>query len=183
MTDLEAYRIVLSFEDRFASEKRSLEEYLRALLLCIEEAPSREPSLRELLFMVEDAFVREPRAFDEHWRALANEYRQKEEHSCQEILIMQIVDLRAMQEAKTLDNEMKHFGVSAPSGISWYNFDPFSYTERGFCSTVGDGMRSIETGELDEDGFELLDAVEDPKEVQGSWELLKKILWRGQLYE
>ncbi len=46
----------------------------------------------------------------------------------------QIKDLREMKESGQLERDDKYFGMDAPSGNRWYNFDLFGYLE---CATAG----------------------------------------------
>jgi hypothetical protein len=50
------------------------------------------------------------------------------------VLERQIRDLREMDQAGTLRDEMRYFGKDAPSGSRWYNFDPCTFIE---CATAG----------------------------------------------
>lgn len=180
MTDTELYRLVVGLSEREVT--RPLEEYLRALLEHVRGA-SREPSIEALYSWFEASLTTAPAPFDEAWRAQAAALCEKEEPDSREILLMQIVDLRAMQEAGVFEDQLRYLGVQAPSRRSWYNFDPFTYIECAFRGAIGDGLLYEESGELDEDGLPLSQSKEDPTEVQGSWKLLEKLLWCGQLYE
>jgi hypothetical protein len=52
--------------------------------------------------------------------------------------LAQIVDLRQMAETGMLDDPQRSFGVDAPSGRLWYNFDPLTFLERGAAWAFGD---------------------------------------------
>ena len=49
----------------------------------------------------------------------------------------QIRDLHEMHHAGTLADEHRYFGVNAPSGARWYNFDPLTYIECAAAGTFG----------------------------------------------
>ena len=51
-----------------------------------------------------------------------------------ETIVTQIKDLGEMKVAGVFDNEYRYFGLTAPSGAYWYNFDVFTYLE---CAAVG----------------------------------------------
>src|SRR6185437_15874918 len=83
--------------------------------------------------MLADAFTAEPQPFYEDWRTQYPSL-DKEEHvfaGWEATLIRQVVDLREMDEVGTLKNEYRYFGVPAPRGAYWYNFDPSTFLECG----------------------------------------------------
>ncbi|MCB9628180.1 MAG: hypothetical protein H6725_12465 [Sandaracinaceae bacterium] len=109
----------------------------------------------------------------------------------------QIRDLREMREAGTLDNEHRYFGVDAPRGSRWFNFDPCTYLECAAAGTTGGWREGDDTGRayvpgkvavLDESGE--LRAV-DPREIEDPVVALREISWEdftdfveaGQWYE
>jgi hypothetical protein len=56
----------------------------------------------------------------------------------EETITSQLADLREMAAAGILENEWRGFGVDAPSGARWYNFDPRTYLE---CAVAGTFVR------------------------------------------
>jgi hypothetical protein len=112
-------------------------------------------------------------------------------------LARQILDLREMAEAGTLEDDQRYYGVDAPSGARWYNFDPHSFVECGLCGSFGgwepdaDSDRQHVPGEvlaIDEDGKAV--SVE-PETLQKpprpldtiDWDDIESFLWAGQHYE
>ncbi len=73
----------------------------------------------------------------------------------------QIRDLAEMRAAGALDDEHRYFGINAPRGARWFNFDPSTYLE---CAAAGT--------------FE--DADEPPALT---WPTLTAFLEAGRLYE
>ena len=109
----------------------------------------------------------------------------------------QIQDLRSMRENGQLEDGERYFGIDAPSGQRWYNFDPCGYIECGAAGAFGgweEGDRTGrqyvpgEVGVLTEDGGIALcdprDLDQPPKEIKTvSWEQFRDFLWCGQQYE
>lgn len=58
----------------------------------------------------------------------------------------QLLDLQQMKEAGTLDDEHRYFGVDAPSGRRWYNFDPATFLECAVAGTFGGWQEGDDTG-------------------------------------
>ena len=77
------------------------------------------------------------------------------------LLKRQIKDLKEMTENGDMDKELKYFGLKAPSGQSWYNFDTDTYLR---CATSG-----------------LIQKHYDNKEC--NWCILEHFLLLGQIYE
>ncbi len=109
----------------------------------------------------------------------------------------QIRDLEQMRAAGVLDNEYRYFGVDAPSGARWYNFDPASFVECGLCGSLGgweagdEGGRDYVPGLVAVPGpGGTVDAV-DPREIESptfaidrlGWGELSEFLRAGQAYE
>ncbi len=109
----------------------------------------------------------------------------------------QIRDLREMEAAGTLANEQRFFGIDAPSGARWYNFDPCTFIECATVGTFGGWHEGDYTGRglvpgpvavLDESGNV---TSMDPRDIEDpvvalpglSWHDLVGFLWAGQMYE
>lgn len=113
------------------------------------------------------------------------------------IIEQQIKDLRSMQKNGQLEDKQRYFGIDAPSGQRWYNFDPCTYLECGAAGTLGGWEEGDETGRqyvpgkvavLAEDGditsCEPQELHQLPQEMSGiSWALFRDFLWCGQNYE
>ncbi len=112
-------------------------------------------------------------------------------------LAQQIVDLREIAEAGTLDDPQRYFGIDAPRGARWYNFDSHSFVECGMTGSFGgwtpcdDSDRALVPGQvavLGEDGtYSSVDSadIEEPIHVitEISWDDVAEFLWAGQNYE
>ena len=109
----------------------------------------------------------------------------------------QLRDLDEMRSAGTLDNEYRYFGVDAPRGGRWYNFDPCTYLECAAAGTFGGWQEGDDTGRSYVPGpVAVLDAsgaitsvdsrdIDDPVVVlpQITWEMFVDFLDAGQWYE
>ena len=109
----------------------------------------------------------------------------------------QLRDLREMEAAGTLANEYRYFGVDAPSGARWYNFDPCTFIECAAAGTFGGWQEGDDTGRALVPGKVMvrgesgeLRAV-DPRDIEEpvvglhrfSWHDLVGFLHAGQAYE
>ncbi|MBN2193179.1 MAG: hypothetical protein JW751_10220 [Polyangiaceae bacterium] len=109
----------------------------------------------------------------------------------------QIRDLDEMRRSGTLDNEYRYFGVDAPRGGRWYNFDPCTYLECAAAGTFGGWQDGDDTGRSYVPGpVAVLDAsgaitsmgprdIDDPVVAlaQITWEMFVDFLDAGQWYE
>jgi hypothetical protein len=115
----------------------------------------------------------------------------------QSTLIRQMIDLRDMEAAGQLTSDLRYFGLDAPKGQRWYNFDPITYLECGLAGALGGWKPDDATGRAFVPGpVAVLDAdgqitAADPAEIERlvhavpelSWALLIDFLWCGQQYE
>jgi len=109
----------------------------------------------------------------------------------------QIRDLGEMQEAGTLDNEYRSFGMDAPRGGRWFNFDPCTYLECAVAGTFGGWQEGDATGRSYVSGpVAILDPTGaitalDPRNIDEpvvevpriSWKMFVDFLNAGQWYE
>jgi hypothetical protein len=136
-TNREIYLAVCSLRDQAAGSARALEEYLRALLALAGQygqRPDLDPS--QFLKLLAGALVSDPLPFDPRWAAA---YGRRDDASgafehWRRTVTEQVVDLREMETAGVFANELRYFGVSAPRGARWFNFDVGTYLE---CAAVG----------------------------------------------
>ncbi|MCA9599833.1 MAG: hypothetical protein KC776_41290 [Myxococcales bacterium] len=189
-TNRDLYRFVAALTKRHAKERPPLEDYLERLR-AHARAAAREPGLSPARFAAllaaafEDAAptVRPtPAESFAPWDARIS---------------AQIRDLKEMRDAGTFDDEYRYFGVSAPSGAYWYNFDPCSYLECAMAGSFGGWEEGDDTGRMLVPGpVATLDAAgnlvaADPRDLQEptvelpllSWEELTDFLEAGQSYE
>ncbi|MCW5790248.1 MAG: hypothetical protein KIT72_07500 [Polyangiaceae bacterium] len=110
---------------------------------------------------------------------------------------LQIQDLLEMEESGAIKDELRYFGVDAPRGARWYNFDPCTYLECGVAGTFGGWQDGDETGRTYVPGpVAVMDASGkitsvDPRELdepvveiaEVTWEVFVEFLEAGQQYE
>jgi hypothetical protein len=113
------------------------------------------------------------------------------------LVTAQIRDLHEMDRAGLLDDEQRYFGLNAPSGARWYNFDPGTFLECGATGTFGGWQEGDDTGRAYVPGpVVVLDASGalvsvDPRDVDDpvvelepiTWETFSDFLGSGQCYE
>jgi hypothetical protein len=168
--------------------KRDLETYLRALLAAARRFGShfdpREPTPDEIVALLAAAGSGEPAEFEEAWRSRPRmwdeEPRPVGRARVESVLIGQIVDLDRMRASGQLADDNRYFGLDAPGGGRWYNFDPSSFLECGVAGSVG--------GTDDDDEVLLVTppepvADDDEGRVSLGWSGLCDLLLAGQSYE
>lgn len=192
------YLAVRALLERHASNDRALEPYLLALWSLASER-QHQPAIPidDFVRLLDDAFTAPVSAFGQAMRALSDDGTQLDRFAgWEQTILRQIRDLREMDAAGTLDDEQRWFGVDAPRGACWYNFDPAGYLEAATEGTFGgwepeDGGRMLVPGPvavLGEDGR--ITSV-DPSEIDSptyaldavSWDAFADFLQSGQWYE
>lgn len=191
-TNRDLYAAVADLVKRKDNTKLPLRDYLQHLRHHARPlAAHRALSTAQLVALLEAAF--EPAGEPSATPSGATEaYRAWDERVAQ-----QIDDLDAMKEAGMLDDDQRYFGVDAPRGSRWYNFDPGAYLECGIEGAFGgwqeegaDTGRTYVQGpvaELDEGGQA---SAVDPRVhspmialAEISWEMLVDFADAGQMYE
>lgn len=180
------------------ADGRSLEVYLRALYgLAQAHGGAAALSPATFLKLLSDAFVAPPADVGEHWFQTQSWEETKGFQGFCETLEAQVVDLIEMEKEGMLQDEQRYFGLDAPRGGRWYNFDPCTYLECGMMGAFGGWEAGDDTGRdyvpglvtvMREDGE--WDAV-DPRELDSpaeevgelSWDALTHFLRSGQWYE
>src|SRR5215468_4695283 len=128
--------------------KRSLEDYLKALWR-LGAARRELPALPLPTFagMLEAALRAPVPPFDPRW---PDRYDNDDELAgfarWEAIIHAQIVDLHEMTEAGTLADEWRSFGINAPRGARWYNFDPLGFLECAAEGSFGGWRDGDDTG-------------------------------------
>jgi hypothetical protein len=181
-TNRDLYLFIRRLREVTAYHDRDLEEYLRALWQLGSKHKTEEAlPLGVFAELIESAFRESAPPFDPSWRNLVGPRETKREGfgGWQDTILWQIVDLRDMDEAGMLRNEMRYFGINAPRGNRWYNFDPMTYLEcaaAGTCGGVrdGDGRKKVHPDVPDDPVIEIPDV---------SWDGFTDFLWAGQHYE
>ncbi len=137
-TNRDLYLSIEQLAEEYKSCGRSLEEYLLVLLQEATKFADRESlSLSNFYELIYVSFNVCPPKFNDDWRDLYSllPYDSPGFERWQATLIRQIVDLHEMKENGTLANEQRYFGVNAPRGSRWYNFDPLGYLECGMAGS------------------------------------------------
>jgi hypothetical protein len=187
-TNRDLYLFVAALVENDDGQARELEEYLRALwrLGSAQQANDRL-ALASFAALLVGAFQEEAPAFVPAWQDIAEEEGTYAGYPRWERTIFsQIVDLREMKDAGMLANEHRYFGVDAPRGRRWFNFDPQTYLECAVEGAFGGWRPGDRTGrdyvpaknlaleELDIPIFEI---------TRVSWDQFADFLRAGQSFE
>jgi hypothetical protein len=175
------------------THERSLEDFLRALWTLVQRHRDRPSlTLSEFAALLEQSFSAPPGDPPPPVEGEPSGFARFEQ-----VLIQQIIDLREMAQAGTLDDQMRYFGVNAPRGSRWYNFDPSTFLECAMAGTYGGweegdaGGRELVPGKVavvDAHGkvhaVDPQDIVEPVRVIDGvDWDGFVSFLWAGQAYE
>lgn len=199
-TNRDLYTRIAAIGAAHEDTTRSLEQYLATLfVLASAERHQASITVERFLALLDEAFRAPAPSFEEDWRRrYARDPESLSGYALWErIILRQIVDLREMDEAGTLANEMRYFGVDAPRGLRWYNFDPRAFLECGAAGTFDGWREGDDTGRelvpgkvavMDEHGA--MHAV-DPASIEPQtfevaeidWDLFTAFLESGQWYE
>lgn len=200
MTNRQIYARLTAFCKTQTDNPRTLEEYLCAALLNLDEF-RRADGITPIQFceLVESSFTTTPANFDISWQSEYDSLISDVENfsTARGTLIQQIVDLREMQEAGQLANELRYFGIESPRKTSWFNFDPCTYVECGLAGSIDgwepseDSSRQLVSGQvamLDESGKLISVDARDIEHVEVAidiinWKLFTRFLWAGSAYE
>jgi hypothetical protein len=198
-TNRDLYLFVAGLRRVNSGNQRSLEEYLRALWRlgsrvheCVELA------LPDFARLLEAAFIEPVPAFDPSWLEQASNRPNTSGYGrWEDVILSQVVDLHEMREANMLANDLRYFGLDAPRGSRWYNFDPLGFLECGVAGSF-DGWQPGDDTERDyvpgpvailDDAGKISSA--DPRTVDSptyalpfvSWDTFADFLRQGQWYE
>lgn len=192
MTNRELYCFIAKLVKEHSHSSATLQSYLENLLLLGRSLRAREAlSLEEFAELLRAAFAQTPSAA-EPGPGTTDGYVTWEKR-----ISAQIRDLDEMRQEGTLDDEYRCFGIDAPRGGRWYNFDPCTYLECATAGTFGGWEEGDDTGRsyvpgpvavLDDSGA-LTSA--DPRDIddpvvalpQITWEMFVEFLDDGQSYE
>ena len=186
-TNRDLYLFVAALVENDERQGRELEEYLRALWrLGSTQQASDQLTLACFAGLLVGAFREQVPAFAAAWQDIAEEEGTHVGYSRWERTIFsQIVDLREMRDAGMLANEHRYFGVDAPRGRRWFNFDPLTYLECAVEGTFG-GWRPGDTGRdyVPANNF-ALDDLDIPifEVARVSWDQFADFLRAGQSFE
>lgn len=192
MTNRDLYCFIAELVKERSECHETLQSYLENLRRLARRLGAREAvSPKQFAELLRAGFVPEPGAAEPD-PAATDGYIAWEERITQQIL-----DLDEMKQAGTLDNEHRYFGVDAPRGGRWYNFDPCTYLECAAEGTFGGWHECDDTGRSYVPGpVAVLDASGaitsvDPRDIddpvvalpQITWEMFVDFLNDGQWYE
>ncbi|HYW13569.1 MAG TPA: hypothetical protein VE871_16530 [Longimicrobium sp.] len=197
-TSRDLYLAVSALEERHRDEGRTLEAYLLALW-SLARPLCHQPSLSFDVFVriLDEAHTAASPPFDEAWRALTDGAEEPTDWTIwEQVILHQIRDLREMEEAGTMEDEYRWFGVKAPRGMPWYNLVPAGYLEGAVAGTFGgwepeDGGRVAVPGPVavmgDDGEIHMVDPSDDDDPVvplsEVTWEAFTDFLRNGQWYE
>jgi hypothetical protein len=135
-TNRDLYLFVAALVENDDGQGRELEEYLRALWrLGAAKRANDRLTLGCFVGLLLRAFQEEAPVFAPAWQDIAEvEGTHAGYPRWERTIFSQIVDLREMRDAGMLANEHRYFGVDAPRGRRWFNFDPLTYLE---CAVEG----------------------------------------------
>jgi hypothetical protein len=187
-TNRDIYLAIAALAQRARGSPRTLEEYLRAVLALAQRHQAR-PFLRpaEFIELLSEALVADPLAFDPAWPA---QYDRRAEPPAsfadwRVTVASQVVDLREMADAGTTSDQLCYFGVSAPRGARWCNFDVGTYLECAVAGCYGGWEPGDPTGRefvpgdvavLESDGTV---AARDPRQVGRPTVSVDRVTWAG----
>lgn len=176
-TNCDLYRSIVACSERHAASGRSLEEYLLAMLSLGSSVADREThSLQEFHNILASSFTVAPDPFDSAWPDSYDAFKRDDDDEgyagWRSMILRQIVDLHEMGAAGKLEDEYRYFGIDAPRGNRWYNFDPGTYLECAMACMF-DGRKCKQP--VDADLFEIPEGI--------NWDDFKWFLYWGQAYE
>jgi len=186
-TNRDLYLFVAALVENDDGQGRELEEYLRALwrLGSAKQANDRL-TLACFAGLLVGAFQEPAPAFVPEWEDIAEEEGPHAGYPRWERTIFsQIVDLREMRDAGMLANEHRYFGVDAPRGRRWFNFDPLTYLECAVEGAFGGWQPGDRTGRDYVSAKNLLEDLDIPifELAHVSWDQFADFLRAGQSFE
>src|SRR5262249_54029097 len=109
----------------------------------------------------------------------------------------QIVDLHQMAANGQLEDKYRYFGIDAPRGGRWYNFDPRGFLECAVAGSFGGWQEGDDTGRDYVPGLAAAGDADgniiavDPRSIETpvdalppiTWDAFAELLFTGQIYE
>lgn len=152
-TKSELYGFVADLAARHRVGQPSLEVYLRTMWGLASTQRTRTTwTFDEFAELLAASFTAPDPGFDEQSCALEAGTRVDGFERWQHAILGQIVDLHEMGEAGMLDLELRYYGLDAPRGARWYNFDPCSFLESAIQGGVPNDDDRVDAA-IDWDGF------------------------------
>lgn len=178
---------------------RPLEEYLRSLDGLLSKHASRsELTAEELASLLTEATTAPAPPYDPAWASLGDASAATGFEGVRHTLRRQVVDLRELEASGGLKDPQRYFGLDAPRGSRWYNFEVASYLECGVQGSFGgwdpeagsDGRILVpgKVAVLDDEGrMTAVDAADlkhpEVPVTSITWDDVQELLWAGQNYE
>lgn len=195
-TNRDLYLHVAELAASPAAGSRDLEQYLAALWRLGAGLPRSAPlALGRFAQLLEEAFSAPVPAARPERRERAAALASFERW--ERVIAAQLADLRELRAAGAFQDELRYFGLDAPSGARWYNFDPGAFLECGAQGAFGgwqegDGTgRGLVPGKVAVVGADGEITSADPEDIEEpiveipevSWDRFAEFLWAGQCYE
>lgn len=184
LTNRDIYTRVRGFEDKYSASLPALEVYLRSLWSVVSRERPDLPTALQVTDWLEQAFNIPAPDFDPRWLHLTPKYNFQNAtyYDWEGVIQCQIAELRQMANEGILEDKYRYFGVDAPNGSRWYNFDPLTYLECGIRGALG-GYQESEVIVLipPDDGQSADSPVFEIN--QFNWEAFIEILECGRVYE
>jgi hypothetical protein len=137
MTNRKLYLLVISFQEKFREQPPSLESYLSSLWALAKPYQHQSITMTQFAEWLEQAFTQEPPPFNSQWLEKNVTDNLTPFENWENHILFQIADLHRLQEAGAFNNSYRYYGLAAPSGENWANFDPFSFLECAVCGMYG----------------------------------------------
>lgn len=176
-TNRDLYRFVADLAAQHAGEPLELQRYLENLRALCRPSGAREAlSADEFAHLLRAAFETQPEL--NVATPACPGFLAWEAH-----LTAQLEDLKALRKSGALFDAQRIFGIDAPSGARWYNFDPSSFLECGVEGAFGGWEDGDDTGRSYASG-EPSTLNEPPTKLPAlTWRRLTDFLRAGQEYE
>ena len=195
-TNVDLYNRAMELIGQQGANDRSLRDYLAALAGALAQSRNRSAlTPGELIGALEAAFTSEPAQLGGVIRTEDSDPTTPDD--VLGLLARQVDDLDEMERSGALANDLKYFGIEAPSGHYWFNLDPATFIECGLEGAFGgwqpdsQSSRQLVDGQvavLTEDGtIESVPAAEVSRPIREvpsvRWEDIARFVIAGQLYE
>ena len=166
--------------------------------VCRRDCDKSSLTVDEFIAVLSQSFTEPALTYESDWALKYDERPDGEGYAVFEATLRrQIVDLREMRLAGTLDQKWIELGVNAPRGARWYNFTPSGYLECAAAGSVGGWEPGDDTGRqfvpgkvavLQEDGSigeaNPEDLARDVCEIaEVTWTQFEDFIFCGQVYE
>lgn len=183
-TNRDLYRDLLSLLELRRGPRLPLEAYLRSLISLLNDRATPEaPDIHELLFLLDRAFETRPADLEEAWRKTSEPADGESRTAVIDLLRRQVLDLRDLEKTGGIDDPLRYFGLDAPSGARWYNFEAATYLECACQGSFGGWEEGVGEARVRIEGED--ETVDDDLLELGflRWSDLAVFFSMGQYYE